>query len=119
MTTTTDLTPAQKAQRTRSMKKANAAYEEMIAPAYQQWVEALDRFVPPRDAVIDGLETKRDAAIALITAEFQKEYDAVMESYNNLMKPTQDVLDEARNNAWEIHKDGIMGKGSVYFGEAK
>ena len=118
MNTTTDLTPAQKAQRTRAMNKANAAYEEMVAPTYKQWVEALDRFCPPRDAVIDGLEAKRDAAIALITAEFQKEYDAVMESFNNLMKPTQDALDEARDNAWEIHKDGIMGNGSAYFGKA-
>lgn len=110
MTTTTDLTPAQKAQRTRSMKKANAAYEEMVAPTYTQWVEALDRFCPPRDAVIDALETKRDAAIAAIQAEYKKEYDAVMQSFDNLMKPTQDALDKARDNAWEIHKDGIMGR---------
>jgi len=49
----TDLTPAQKAARTRAMKKADQAYEEMIAPEYTQWVEALDRLCPPRDAVIE------------------------------------------------------------------
>lgn len=108
MTTTTDLTPAQKAQRTRLIRKANSAYEEMIAPEYTQWVEALDRFCPSRDAVIDSLQIKRDAAIALIEAEYEKEYNAVMESFNNLMKPTQDALDKARDNAWEIYKDQIV-----------
>lgn len=110
MNTTADLTPAQKAARTRSMKKADQAYEEMIAPEYTKWVEALHRFCPPRDAVIETLQSKRDAAIAKIEAEYQKEYDAVMESFNNLMKPTQDALDQARDNAWKIHKNAMLGK---------
>jgi hypothetical protein len=112
------LTPAQKAARTRAMNKANAAYEEMVAPAYTKWVEALDRFCPIRDAYIAKLEAKRDEAIAEINRQFEEDYAIQMAQYNHMMKPTQDALDEARKNAWEIHKDGIMGKGSIYFGGA-
>lgn len=118
MNTTTDLTPAQKAQRTRAKNKAKAAYEEMIAPAYSKWVEALDRNAPIRDGYIAKLETKRDAAIAEINRQFEEDYAIQMTQFNHMMKPTQDALDEARNNAWEIHKDGIMGNGSAYFGKA-
>jgi predicted P-loop ATPase/GTPase len=106
----TDLTPAQKAARTRLAKKAEQAYEEMIAPEYTQWVEALDRLCPPRDAVIEALQKSRDEAIAKIEADYQKGYDAVMESYNNLMKPTQDALDQARDKAWEMHKNAMLRK---------
>ena len=116
--TVAELTPAQKAARTRSQRKANAAYEEMVAPTYTKWVEALDRFCPARDAVIAELDAKRDAAIAKIQAEHEKEYNAVMEAFIKDMKPTQDALDAVRHSAWEIHKDGIMGRGSAYFGGA-
>ena len=92
------------------MNKANADYDAMVAPKYAKWVEALDRFCPPRNAIIDGLEQKRAEAIAMIEAEYQKEYDAVMESFNNLMKPTQDALDQIRDKSWEIYGDSIMGK---------
>jgi hypothetical protein len=109
----TDLTPAQKAARTRRMNKAMIAKDEMIAPEYTAWVEALDKFCPPRDSVIDALEQKRDAAIAKIEAEFKKEREAVMESFDNLMKPTHDALDQARNEAWEIYKDEILGNFEV------
>lgn len=106
---TTDLTPAEKAARTRRMNKAMIAKDEMIAPEYNAWVKALDRFCPPRDSVIDALEQKRAEAIAKIEAEFKIEREAVMESFNNLMKPTSDALDQARDKAWEIYKDEILG----------
>jgi hypothetical protein len=110
MTTSTDLTPAQKAQRTRSMKKAHAAYEEMIAPEYKAWIEALDRFSPIRDAYIAKLQAKRDAAIVEINRQYEEDYAIQMAQYNHMMKPTDDALEIARSNAWEIHKDAIMGK---------
>lgn len=109
MNTTTKLTTAEKAARTRRINKAVIAKDEMIAPQYNAWVKALDKFCPPRDSVIDALEQKRDAAIAKIQAQFKEEYDAVMESFNNLMKPTHDALDQARDKAWEIYKDEILG----------
>jgi len=109
-TAVTQLTPAEKARRTRAANKANAAYEEMVAPAYAKWLEALDRFSPIRDAYIAKLEAKRDEAIAEINRQFEEDYALQMAQYNHMMKPTQDVLDEARANAWAIHKDTIMGK---------
>jgi hypothetical protein len=105
-----ELTPAEKARRTRAQKKADAAYEEMVAPAYTKWVEALDRNCPIRDAYIAKLEAKRDAAIAEINRQFEEDYAIQMAQYNHMMKPTQDVLDEARANAWTMHKDAIMGR---------
>jgi hypothetical protein len=105
-----NLTPAQKAARTRAANKANVAYDEMVAPAYAKWLEALDRFSPIRDAYIAKLEAKRDEAIAEINRQFEEDYAIQMAQYNHMMKPTQDVLDEARANAWAIHKDTIMGK---------
>lgn len=106
-------TPAQKAARTRRSNKADAAYNAMYAFEYSQWVEALDKFCPPRDSVIDALEKKRDEAIAKIQAQFKEEYDAVMESFNNLMKPTDDALNQKRDEAWEIYKDEILGNFEV------
>ena len=110
LTTVKELTPAEKARRTRAQKKADAAYEEMVAPAYTKWVEALDRFCPIRDAYIAKLEAKRDEAIAEINRQFEEDYAIQMAQYNHMMKPTQDVLDEARANAWAMHKNAIMGK---------
>ena len=104
---TLKITPAEKAARTRAYNKANAIYESTIEPQYQEWVEAVDRFCPPRDAVIAGLEAKRDEAIAKIEAEYQKEYDAVMESFRNLMQPTQDKLDKARSEAWAVLRESL------------
>jgi len=109
----TELTPAQKAARTRRSNKADAAYNAMYAFEYSQWVEALDKFCPPRDSVIDALEKKRDEAIAKIQAQFKEEYDAVMESFNNLMKPTSDALNQKRDKAWEIYKNEILGNFEV------
>jgi hypothetical protein len=105
-----ELTPAQKSQRTRAMKKAHAAYEEMIAPEYTAWVEALDRFSPIRDAYIAKLQAKRDAAIAEINRQYEEDYAIQMAQYDHMMKPTDDALEIARNKAWEIHKDAIMGR---------
>jgi len=111
-----ELTSAQKAARTRSMNKADRAYEEMFAIQYKEWVDALNRFCPPRDAVIDALQAKRDEAIAKIEMEYQKEYETVMESFNNLMKPTDDALASGRENAWAIYGKAIMGE--ISFDEA-
>ena len=106
------LTSAQKAARTRSMKKADAAYEEMIAPEYTKWVEALDRNVPIRDAYIAKLEAKRDEAIAEINRQYEEDYAIQMAQFNHMMKPTDDALELARKNAWAIYGLAIVGKKS-------
>jgi hypothetical protein len=107
-----ELTPAQKAQRTRSQNKANAAYEEMIAPAYTKWLDALDRNAPIRDAYIEKLQAKRDAAIAEIERQYEEDYAIQMAQFNHMMKPTDDVLELARKNAWAIWGKAIIGEKS-------
>jgi esterase/lipase len=106
------LTSAQKSARTRSMKKANVAYEEMIAPEYTKWVEALDQFAPIRDAYIAKLEAKRDEAIAEINRQYEEDYAIQMAQFNHMMKPTDDALELARENAWVIYGSAIVGKKS-------
>ena len=107
-----ELTPAQKATRTRAMKKADAAYEEMIAPEYTKWVEALDKYAPIRDAYIAKLEAKRDAAIAEINRQFEEDYAIQMAQFNHMMKSTDDALELARKNAWAIYGPAVVGKKS-------
>ena len=107
-----ELTPAQKAQRTRSQNKANAAYEEMIASAYTKWVAALDRNAPIRDAYIDKLQAKRDAAIAEINRQYEEDYAIQMAQFDHMMKPTDDALELARKNAWDIWGQAIVGNQS-------
>jgi hypothetical protein len=107
-----ELTPAQKAQRTRSANKANAAYEEMVASAYVKWLDALDRNAPIRDAYIDKLQAKRDAAIAEINRQYEEDYAIQMAQFNHMMKPTNDALALARKNAWAIWGQAIIGNQS-------
>jgi len=106
------LTSAQKAARTRSMNKASAAYEEMIAPEYTKWVEALDQYAPIRDTYIAKLEAKRDAAIAEINRQYEEDYAIQMAQFNHMMKSTDDALELARENAWAIYGPAIVGKKS-------
>ena len=111
-TTVQQLTPSQKAALTRSANKANIAYDEMVAPEYTKWVNALDRFCPIRDAYIAKLQAKRDEAIAEINRQYEEDYAIQMAQFNHMMKPTQDALDEARANAWAIYGPAIVGKKS-------
>jgi hypothetical protein len=106
-----ELTPAQKAQRTRTHKKAYAIMDKSVEPQYKEWEAALDRFCPIRDAYIAKLQEKRDAAIAEINRQYEEDYAIQMAQFDHMMKPTQDAYDNARKEAWAIYC-ATMGLGN-------
>jgi len=98
-----DLTPAQKAKRTRAHKKAYAIMDQAVEPQYKKWEAALNRFAPIRDRYIDQLQAERDAAIAEINRKYEEQYAIQMAQFEHMMKPTQDAYDKARKEAWAVY----------------
>ena len=100
---TENLTPAEKAKRTRLHKKAYAIMDQTVAPQYKEWEAALNRFAPIRDRYIDQLQAERDAAIAEINRKYEEQYAIQMAQFEHMMKPTQEAYDKAREEAWAIY----------------
>lgn len=98
-----DLTPAQKAKRTRLHKKAYAIMDQTVAPQYKEWEAALERNCPIRDRYIAKLQAERDAAIAEINRKYEEDYAIQMAQFEHMMKPTQEAYDKAREEAWAVY----------------
>ena len=100
---TENLTPAEKAKRTRLHKKAYAVMVQSVDPQYTKWEAALDLNCPIRDRYIAKLRAERDAAIAEINRKYQEDYEIQMAQFDHMMKPTQDAYDKAREEAWVVY----------------
>jgi len=98
-----DLTPAQKAKRTRLHKKAYAVMVQSVEPQYTEWEKALDRYCPIRDRYIAKLQTERDAAIAEINRKYEEDYAIQMAQFEHMMKPTQEAYNKASEEAWAVY----------------
>jgi hypothetical protein len=100
-----NLTPAEKAKRTRLHKKAYAVMVQSVEPQYKEWEKALDRNCPIRDRYIAKLKAERDAAIAEINRKYQEDYEIQMAQFHHMMKPAQDAYDKAREEAWVVYHE--------------
>ena len=98
-----NLTPAEKAKRTRLHKKAYAVMVQSVDPQYKEWEKALDLNCQIRDRYIAKLRAERDAAIAEINRKYQESYEIQMDQFDHMMKPTQDAYDKAREEAWVVY----------------
>ena len=59
-----DMTPSQKAARTRAVKKAWAKYDEQMKPIDDAYYAFAESLYPERDRIIDEAEAERDRVIA-------------------------------------------------------
>ena len=100
-----NLTPAEKAKRTRLHKKAYAIMAAAVEPQYTKWEEALIRNIPIRDRYIANLEAERDAAIAEINRKYEEQYAIQIAQFEHMMKPTQDAYEKAREEAWVVYHE--------------
>jgi hypothetical protein len=100
-----NLTPAQKAKRTRLHKKAYAVMDQAVAPQFKEWEAALNRNCPIRDRYIAKLKAERDAAIAEINRKYQEDYEIQIAQFEHMMKPTQDAYEKAREEAWVVYHE--------------
>ncbi len=104
MNTATDLTPAQKAARTRFHNKAWAKIDAATEQADKEYTRLIDSLCPKRDAIIDKIEAERDAAIAEITKKYEIQLDAVRDEYNKIWDPVNDKRNEQFSAAYAIYK---------------
>ena len=107
MNTVTNLTPAQKAARTRFDNKAWAKIDAATEQADKEYSQLVDSLCPERDAIIDKIEAERDALIAEITQKYQIQIDAVMDQYNKIFDPVNDKRTEQFSAAYEIYKQEV------------
>ena len=100
-----DMTPAQKAARTRLHNKAYAILDQTVEPQYKKWEAELNRFAPIRDRYIAKLEAERDAAIAEINRKFEEDRAIQQAQFEHMMKPAQEAYDKVREEAWVVYRE--------------
>jgi hypothetical protein len=104
MNTATDLTPAQKAQRTRFDNKAWAKIDKATEQADKEFSQLVDALCPERNAIINKIEAERDALIAEITQKYNIQIDAVMDKYNQIFDPVSAKRHEQFVVAYAIYQ---------------
>ena len=81
-----DMTPAQKAARTRAINKAWAEYDEFCNPSKDAYYSFAQTLYPERDRIIDEAEAERDRVIAEANAKCQAIWDAEMAKFDKAME---------------------------------
>jgi F0F1-type ATP synthase membrane subunit b/b' len=78
-----EMTPAQKAKRTKLERKYWAEYEEALKQANEDFYKFARTLYPKRDAKIDAAEAKMDQIIADARAEFEETRSRIMDEFEN------------------------------------
>jgi hypothetical protein len=105
MNTLTKLTPAQKAALTRGLKKAYSEHEQRMEKVTAERNVALDKFCPIRDSIIEGLEQKRDEAIAKANAVFLEQSEKAQQQFEYMIRKESLAFDEMHNKSFQIYLD--------------
>ena len=115
----TDLTPAQKAARTKFANKAWAKVDAATEQASKEYGNLVDSLCPERDAIIDKIEAERDAAIAEITKKYELQLDAVRDQYSKIFDPVNDKRSEQFVVAYKIYQEEMAEFDAKQSQEAK
>jgi len=99
-----DMTPAQKAARTKAMNKIWAEYEMRTQPSNDAFYAFAETLYPERDRIIDEAEAARDCVIAEAEAKYQAIRDAEMTKFEKAMEPLETERTAIRKVAYEIVK---------------
>jgi hypothetical protein len=81
-----DMTPAQKAARTRAINKAWAEYDEFTKPSKDAYYAFAETLYPERNRIIDEAEAERDRIIAEANAKCQAIRDVEMAKFDKAME---------------------------------
>jgi hypothetical protein len=99
-----DMTPAQKAARTRAINKAWAKYDEVCKPSNDAFYAFAETLYPERNRIIDEAEAQRDLIIAEANAKCQAIWDAEMAKFDKQMETLEIERTTKRHEAFEILK---------------
>ena len=99
-----DMTPAQKAARTRAMKKAWAKYDEHTKPFDDAYYAFAETLYPERDRIIDEAYEEKERIIAEAEAKYQAIRDAEMAKFDKAMETLDAERTKNRHEASEILK---------------
>ena len=97
-----DMTPAEKAQRTRAIKKAWKEYELLTKPANDAYFAFAETLYPERNRIIDEAEAERDRSIAEAEAKCQAIRDAEMAKFEKTMEVLEAERTAIRHAAYDI-----------------
>lgn len=99
MTTTTNLTPAQKAKITRAEKNLELQMAEMNKVTYQPLREAIDLYAPARDAIIEKAKADMDEAIQIAEDKFRTIREVACAEFDSKIK----TVEKAHENAFHAN----------------
>ena len=97
-----DMTPAEKAQRTRAINKAWAEYELLTKPSNDAYYAFAETLYPERNRIIAEAEAERDRLIAEAEAKCQAIRDAEMAKFEKAMEVLEAERTAIRHAAYEI-----------------
>jgi hypothetical protein len=99
-----DMTPAEKAQRTKAMNKSWADHDKRTQPTDDAYYAYAETLYPERDRIIDQAEAERDRIIAEAEAKFQAVRDAEMAKFDKAMEILEAERTLARHASLQIVK---------------
>ena len=100
-----DMTPAQKAARTRAIKKAWAKFDEQMKPLDDAYYAFAETLYPERNRIIDEAEAQRDLIIAEANAKCQEIWDEQMAKFDKAMETLETERTTKRHEAFAILKE--------------
>ena len=111
-----DMTPAQKAARTRAINKIWEEHEKRTQPTDDAFYAFAETLYPERNRIIDEAEAERDRIIAEAEAQYQAKRDAEMAKFEKAMEVLEAERTKVRQASLEIvfaetEKHGVFFKG--------
>ena len=100
-----DMTPAQKAARTRAIKKAWAKYDEHMKPIDDAYYAFAETLYPERNRIIDEAYAEKERVIAEAEAKCQAIRDAEMAKFDKAMETLEIERTTKRHEAFAILKE--------------
>ena len=97
-----DMTPAQKAARTRAVDKIWEEHAKRTQPTEDAYWAVADTLIPERNRIIDEAEAKRDRIIAEAEAQYEAIRKVEMDKYQEAMAVLEAERQKARNESFNI-----------------
>jgi hypothetical protein len=99
-----DMTPSQKAARTRAIKNAWAKFDEHCKPSDDAYYAFAETLYPERNRIIDEAEAEKNRIIAEAEAKYEAIKNAEMAKFEKAMEVLEIERTTKRSEGFEILK---------------